>query len=144
MLSSPAVAVKCFLVIPYVMLVWYNCCSFSRVCYAGQNRSLFPRSGLCFCTSRCCVFITVYLLTALARQVVKPVLSVCLFPLISFEPTDFLYLFVVSAFSALTLLVGRQEEHPACKHWLMRYWCGYLSGARCRLFAYGPADTTTS
>ena len=35
----------------------------------------------------------------------------------------------------LWLLVGRQEEHPACK-----YWCGYLSGARNRLFAYGPAD----
>ena len=24
------------------------------------------------------------------------------------------------------------------------YWCGYLSGARCRLFACGPADTTAS
>jgi len=24
------------------------------------------------------------------------------------------------AFSALTLLVGRQEEHPACKNWVMR------------------------
>jgi len=24
----------------------------------------------------------------------------------------------------------------------MRCWCGYLSGARCRLFAYGPADAT--
>ena len=23
-------------------------------------------------------------------------------------------------------------------------WCGYLSGARCRLFAYGPADATAS
>ena len=21
-------------------------------------------------------------------------------------------------------------------------WCGYLPGARCRLFAYGPADAT--
>jgi len=38
------------------------------------------------------------------------------------------------AFSALTLLVGRQEGHPACKK-----LSGYLSGARCRL-AYGPAD----
>ena len=46
------------------------------------------------------------------------------------------------AFSALTLLVGHQEEHPACKNWVMRCWCGYLSGARCRLFAYGPADAT--
>ena len=46
------------------------------------------------------------------------------------------------AFSALTLLIRHQEEHPACKNWVMRCWCGYLSGARCRLFAYGPADAT--
>ena len=31
------------------------------------------------------------------------------------------------AFSAFTLFVGHQEEHPA------RCWCGYMSGARCRL-----------
>ena len=30
------------------------------------------------------------------------------------------------AFSALTLLAGWQEEHPACKNWVMRCWCGYL------------------
>ena len=36
----------------------------------------------------------------------------------------------------------RQEAHPACKNWVMRCWCGYLSGARCRLFACGPADAT--
>jgi len=46
------------------------------------------------------------------------------------------------AFGALTLLVGRQEEHPARKNWLMMCWCGYLSGARFRLFACGPADAT--
>jgi len=40
-------------------------------------------------------------------------------------------------FSALTLLVGRQEGHPACKK--PGCWHGYLSGARCRL-AYGPFD----
>jgi len=43
------------------------------------------------------------------------------------------------AFSALTLLVGRQEGHLACK----KLSCGLLAwlsvGARCRL-AYGPAD----
>ena len=38
------------------------------------------------------------------------------------------------AFGALTLLVGRAKIE-----WC---WCGYLSGARCRLFAYGPADAT--
>jgi len=40
----------------------------------------------------------------------------------------------VLAFSALTLLVGRQEGHPACKkNWVVGCWRGYLSGARCRL-----------
>jgi len=43
-----------------------------------------------------------------------------------------------------TLLVGRQEEHPACKNWVVRYWRGYLSGARCKWFAYGPADATAT
>ena len=55
----------------------------------------------------------------------------------------FNYLFqYIYAFNALTLLDGHQEEHPTCKNWLMRCWCGYLSGVRCRLFAYGPADAT--
>jgi len=44
------------------------------------------------------------------------------------------------AFSALTLLVGLQEGHPA---WVVGCWRGYLSGARCRL-AYGPADATAT
>ena len=42
------------------------------------------------------------------------------------------------ALSALTLLVGWQEEHSACKNWVVGCWRGYLSGVRCRL-AYGPA-----
>jgi len=48
------------------------------------------------------------------------------------------YLYILSSFSALTLLVGWQEGHPA---WVVGCWHGYLSGARCR-FAYGPADAT--
>jgi len=37
------------------------------------------------------------------------------------------------AFSALTLLVGRQEGHPACKKYgVLRCWRGCLSGARCK------------
>jgi len=32
-----------------------------------------------------------------------------------------------TAFSALTLLAGRQEEHPASKNRVVRYWHGYLS-----------------
>ena len=45
---------------------------------------------------------------------------------------------VLSAFSALMLLVRRQEGHLACKK-LEWCWRGYLSEQRCRL-AYGPAD----
>jgi len=26
----------------------------------------------------------------------------------------------------------------------VRYWRGYVSGARCKLFAYGPADATAT
>ena len=37
------------------------------------------------------------------------------------------------AFSALTLLFGRQEEHPTCKNWVMRCWCDYLASLRSRL-----------
>jgi len=48
-----------------------------------------------------------------------------------------------NAFSALTLLVGRQEGHPAYKNRVVGCWCGCLSAARCRL-AYGPADATVT
>jgi len=52
------------------------------------------------------------------------------------------FAFSAFAFSALTLLVGRQEGHPACKK-LSGGVHGYLPGARCRL-AYGPADATAT
>jgi len=55
-----------------------------------------------------------------------------------------LTLCLVYAFSALTLLVGWHEGHLACKNWVVRYWRGYLSGARCKWFAYGPADVTVT
>ena len=47
------------------------------------------------------------------------------------------------ALSALMLLVGRQEGHPACKKLSGGHWRGYLSGESCRL-AYGPADATAT
>ena len=46
------------------------------------------------------------------------------------------------AFSALMLLAGRQEGHPACKN-LSGGVLAWFSGARCRL-AYGPADATAT
>jgi len=48
----------------------------------------------------------------------------------------------VIAFSALMLLVGRQEGHPTCKK-LSGGMLAWLSGMRCRL-AYGPADATAT
>jgi len=40
--------------------------------------------------------------------------------------------------------LGVRKSIRPVKNWVMRCWCGYLSGARCRLFAYGPADATAS
>ena len=40
--------------------------------------------------------------------------------------------------------LGVRKSIPPVKNRLMRRWCGYLSGGRCRLFAYRPADATTS
>jgi len=49
---------------------------------------------------------------------------------------------LVTAFSALTLLVGQQEGHLACKK-LSGGMLAWLSGMRCRL-AYAPADATAT
>jgi len=48
-----------------------------------------------------------------------------------------------SAFSALMLLVGQQEGHPACK--IPEWWDAgvVVSGSRCR-FAHGPADASAA
>jgi len=47
------------------------------------------------------------------------------------------------AFSALTLLVRHQEEHLAFKKLSDGVLAG-LFGAKCELFAYGPADATAT
>jgi len=59
--------------------------------------------------------------------------------LFSFKPVH-----SASAFCALTLLVGHQEEHLACKKWVTRCWHGYMFRARSKCFAYGPADATAT
>ena len=40
-------------------------------------------------------------------------------------------------------LGGRKGIGPV-KIWVVRYWHGYLSGARCKWFAYGTADATAT
>ena len=52
-------------------------------------------------------------------------------------------LYFGSVNSALTLLVGRQKGHPACKNLTGGCWHSYLSGASCRL-AHVPADATAT
>jgi len=47
----------------------------------------------------------------------------------------------VFAFSALTLLVGRQEGHPACKK---RWDAGVVICQERGADAYGPADATAT
>ena len=60
------------------------------------------------------------------------VAKVCLPSLYTFTPALTLFLWQFNftdtalSFSALTLLVGRQEEHAACKKWVIRCWCGYV------------------
>ena len=53
-----------------------------------------------------------------------------------------LYVYIYP-FSALALLVGWQEGHPACKNLSSGVLAWLFSGARCRL-AYGPADATAT
>jgi len=51
---------------------------------------------------------------------------------------------MTNVFRALTLLVGWQKGHPACKKkWVVGCLRGYVSGSRCR-FAYDPADAIAS
>jgi len=67
------------------------------------------------------------------------------------QDTDFHYICKIfwcssvntNAFSALTSLGGRKGIRPV-KNWMVRYWHGYLSGARCKWSAYGPADATAT
>jgi len=37
----------------------------------------------------------------------------------------------------------RKSTRPV-KNWVMRWWHGYLSEAKCKWFAYGPADATAT
>ena len=59
------------------------------------------------------------------------------------SPLLFVIVMEAIAFSALTLSVGQQEGHPACKKLSDGMLRGYLSRARCRL-VYGPADATAT
>jgi len=57
------------------------------------------------------------------------------------EEIQNLFLVQFCDFSALTLLVGRREEHSTSKNWVVRCWHGYLSLER---GTRGPADATAT
>ena len=40
--------------------------------------------------------------------------------------------------------LGVRKSIQSVKNWVMRCWRGYLSAARCKSFAYGPADATAT
>ena len=44
----------------------------------------------------------------------------------------------------LSASIERQEERPACKRRVMRCWCGYLSGVRCKRSATDATATPSS
>jgi len=52
-----------------------------------------------------------------------------------------LWWFVSQCFDTVGWASGKTSGR---KNWVTRCWSGYLSRARCRLFAYGPADATAS
>ena len=54
----------------------------------------------------------------------------------------FAFAFLPSVLWHCWLGVRKSIRPPACKNLVLRCCCGYLSEARCRLFAYGPADAT--
>ena len=49
--------------------------------------------------------------------------------------------FSIECFHAVFWVAGM---HLAHKTWVVRYWWGYLSEARCKWFAYSPADATAT
>jgi len=114
------ILVDCIAKMPFVhcsCVKWDTSFNFLEVWFGFQFTVMFSLYNICVFT---CFYVIIDMLICSYQCICHP----------------------VSAFIALTLLVGHQQEHPACKNWVMRCWCGYLSGARCRLFAYGLADAT--
>ena len=125
------------------LMAWYSCtkaCGFSDL-WSNVNRSRHCCCGSFFCN--CNLYqrhftskkLLIYLLFKCGSDTYIQNYTVF---------TQNLYTFPECSFLQCFDMVGRQEEHLACKSWVMRCWCGYLSAARCRLFAYGPADATAS
>ena len=84
-----------------------------------HTAQLMPLPLTVSCFSKIQIGFTFLVATHLGSPGQAAVKRVCLYP----QPF---------AFSSLTLLVGRREEHLPVKKRVMRCWCGYPSGARWR------------
>jgi len=129
----------------YVCSFWYR---LTRVVPDKIQRAV---KWLCVCVCVCvclslCLSVTCHYCIETAEQIklifcMQVSLNLCYAVILEIGVLPFTK---KKAFSALTLLVGWQEGHLACKNWVVRYWHGFLSGARCKWFAYGPADGTAT
>lgn len=107
------------------------------------NEAVLVCTGNCLSKPMCCDKRAVHALLSVVQYLrqqqrqqsrfILHLLSVCIYYTI--------YCSISIAFSALTLFVGYQEEHPACKNWL-RCRHGCLPGAVCRCL-HSLADATT-
>jgi len=67
-----------------------------------------------------------------------------LFRFLLFMARFYFFSCTTSALWCCFSLLGVRKSVRPVKNWVMRCWCGCLSGMRCKWFAYGPADATTS
>ena len=135
---------------------FWNHCSPKGVCRISMDRvaTIAPEKSAPVCIRKahgCCLSVKIAVWHHIFNQSDEKILYYSLSALYvtSFVNKDSkLYfssnLYKNIAFSALTLLVGRDRKgiRPV-KNWVVGCWRGYLSGARCSL-AYSPADATAT
>jgi len=75
-----------------------------------------------------------------------PFLPSKLWPYGSVAICTFVLFISLGEFSSVLWLcwLGIRKSIQPVKNWVMRCWHGYLSGARCKCFAYNPADATAT
>jgi len=108
-------------------------CSLLRVLFCDILGSQWKEPGILWIKSlglrTCCVLCCLALLLSGRNWSKKVLIAAFCQPYVrnvEDKPMLIQLLVFYCAFSALTLLVERQEGHPACKNWVVRYWHGYL------------------
>jgi len=130
------VLVKCLLFFRDCMFM----CVCVLVCFSRLWSTLLRQSG----TSLQVIFILRWLVNA-AVTIKHGCCSWCNYLLIN---TVSVLLFVKCGINVPSVLWrcwlgGRKGIWPV-KNWVVKYWHGYLSGARCKCLTYGPADASAT